>query len=201
MLEILVFLCQTFGSESLTTGCHVPSESLCPTVFAVCIHSGRYGRGKKYIIGTVSVALSAIGTAVALAYEGILTKAQGNKYLLPRMAQTMEEWRKEDTPTKKNIPVGIGVPEFLVELGMAKDATEVVKVVGDCAVIAFYYLLRVEEYTMKGQRNETNQTVQLKLEYAMLFRRYAKGRLRQLPINALGEEILYADGATLKLHN
>ena len=36
----------------------------------------------------------------------------------------------EDTPTKKQIPAG-----------MEKYATEMVKVVVDCAVIAFYYLL------------------------------------------------------------
>ena len=45
--------------------------------------------------------------------------------------------------------MGIYVPEFLAELGMKKDATEMVKAVGDCAVIALYYLLRVGEYTVK----------------------------------------------------
>ena len=101
---------------------------------------------------------------VALAFEGNPTKAQGEKYLVPRLAQTMEGWRKEDPPTKKKLPVGIDAPEFLEELGMDKYATEVVKAVGDCAVITFYYLLRVGEYTVKGQRNETKKMVQLKLE-------------------------------------
>ena len=35
----------------------------------------------------------------------------------------------------------------------------------------------------------------------MFFRQDAKGNLRQLPRNALDEEILSADGATLKLDN
>ena len=39
-----------------------------------------------------------------------------------------------------------------------------VKAVCDCAVIAFYNLLQVGEYTMKKQINETKQTVQFKLE-------------------------------------
>ena len=43
--------------------------------------------------------------------------------------------------------------------------------------------------------------VQFKLEDTMLFRQDAKGNLRQLPRNALDEEILSADGATLKLDN
>ena len=40
-----------------------------------------------------------------------------------------------------------------------------------------------------------------KLEDTMFFPQYAKGHLRQLPRNALDEEILSADGATLKLDN
>ena len=113
----------------------------------------------------------------------------------------MEGWRKEYRPTKKKLPVGIDVPEFLADLGMEKCATEMVKAVGDCAIIAFYYLLRVVEYTVKKQRNETKQTVQFKLENTMFFRQDAKRNLRQLPINALDKEILSADGTTSKLDN
>ena len=84
---------------------------------------------------------------------------------------------------------------------MAKNATEVVKAFGYCSLITFYYLLRVGKYRAKRQRNKTNQTVHLTLEYAMLFHQDANGRLRQLPNNALDEEILSADGATFKLDN
>ena len=55
----------------------------------------------------------------------------------------MEGRRKKDPPTKKKLPVVINVPDFLAELGVAKDATEMVKAVGDCNVIAFYYLLQI----------------------------------------------------------
>ena len=47
----------------------------------------------------------------------------------------MEGWRNEDPPTKKKLPVGIDVPELLVELGMEKDATEMANAVGDCKII------------------------------------------------------------------
>ena len=39
----------------------------------------------------------------------------------------------------------------LAGLGMEKYATEMVKAVGDCAVIALYYLLRVGAYTLKNK--------------------------------------------------
>ena len=42
-----------------------------------------------------------------------------------------------------NFPVGIYVPEFLAELVMKKYANEMVKAVGDCAIIVFYYLMQV----------------------------------------------------------
>ena len=63
----------------------------------------------------------------------------------------MEGWRKEDPPTKKTLPVGIDVPEFLTELGMEKYATEMVKAVGNCTVIALYNLLQVGEYIVKNK--------------------------------------------------
>ena len=72
---------------------------------------------------------------------------------------------------------------------MEKDSTEMVKAVGDCEIIAFYYLLQVGEYTVKKQINETKQTVQFKLEDTMFFCQDAKGHLRQLPINVLYEGI------------
>ena len=84
---------------------------------------------------------------------------------------------------------------------MEKYATEMVKAVGDYAVISFYYLLRVGEYTVLKQRNKTKQMVQFKLEDTMFFCQDTKGHLRQLPINALEEDIFSADEATLKLDN
>ena len=51
----------------------------CLTGFAACVLSGCYGQGKQVSISTVSGALSAVGTTVALAYEGNPTKDQGEK--------------------------------------------------------------------------------------------------------------------------
>ena len=55
----------------------------------------------------------------------------------------MEGWRKEDPPTKKNDQWELMYQNVLEELGMEKYVNEMLKSVGDCAIIAFYYLLRV----------------------------------------------------------
>ena len=54
---------------------------------------------------------------------------------------------------------------------------------------------------VKGQMDETKQTAKFRLEDAMFFCLDAKGSLRQLTTNALEEEILSAERATLKLYN
>ena len=83
---------------------------------------------------------------------------------------------EEGVPTTKNkFPVGIDVPEFLADLGIAKDAIEVVKAVGDYTLIKFYYLFQVREYTVIVKSNDTKQTVNFKLGYAMFFFRVLRG--------------------------
>ena len=67
----------------------------------------------------------------------------------------MEGFRKKDPPTKKKLLVEIDVQEFLAYMGMEEDATEMVKAVGYCAVIVFYFLMQVGEYTAK--KKETKQ--------------------------------------------
>ena len=71
----------------------------------------------------------------------------------------------------------------------------------DLVTIAFYYLLRVGEYTIKGHRNNTKQTVQFCLQDVTFFKRDHAGRLRQLSRRATDQDILTADSATLKLDN
>ena len=111
------------GVEPWLQGATYQQRVRCLTGFAACVCSGRYGRGKQVAIGTLYGSLSAIGMTVALSYEVNPTKSQGEKISIPRLAQMMEGWRKEDPPTKKKLSVGIDVPNVLAGLGMEKDAT------------------------------------------------------------------------------
>ncbi len=101
----------------------------------------------------------------------------------------------------KQLPVEADVPEYLCLLGNSPSATELEAVVGDSVVVAFYYLLRVGEYTTKGTKQYTKQTVQFKLEDATFFKKDTTGRLRQLQRNADDSLLLTAESATLKLDN
>lgn len=99
------------------------------------------------------------------------------------------------------LPVESDVPEWLVVQGQAVGATALDRAAGDLVMVAFYYLLRIGEYTIKGHRNESKQTVQFKLEDITFFKKNRAGQLRCLPLTAPDHMIMTADGATLKLDN
>ena len=104
---------------------------------------GYYGRGEQVQAGTVSAALTAVGQTIALAHEVNPVEMNNSKELVPRLSEMLLGFRKVDPPTTKKMPIEVDMPELLVKAGMDGTATELTKAVGDLALIAFYYLLRV----------------------------------------------------------
>ena len=114
----------------------------------------------------------------------------------------LDGWRQEDPATKKKLPVEVDVPEFMVELGRAKNTTELTKGKGDLALVAYYYILRVGEYTKKASHQMTKRTVQFRMKDVAFFSICPlTNRLQLVPPNAPDEVILSADAATLKIEN
>ena len=146
-------------------------------------------------------ALSAVGKEIALACNINPIKLGGTEKLLPRLGQMLDGWHKTDGPVLKKLPVEADIPEYLAKRGMQAGAGASEQAVGDLAVIAFYYLLRIGEYTVKGSRNESKQTQQFKLADVTFFKKDEQGTLRQLPRQAHRDLIMIADSATLKLDN
>ena len=181
----------------------VTFEEKCNTAlsFAAAIRVGRYGGGRQVRASTVSAALAAVNTSIALAIDQQPLKVQGSKEFIPVIAQTLSGWRKEDPPIQKKMPVEADVPEFLAEAGRLPEANELGRAVGDLSLIAFYFLLRVGEYTIKGTRDESKQTVQFRLQDVTFFKKDKRGVLRQLPRDSAEEVLLSADAVTLKLEN
>ena len=129
------------------------------------------------------------------------TKEGHSDKLLPRLQQMVEGYRKEDPPTLKKLPVEVDVPEVLAARGSLPYASETHAAVGDWAVIAYFYLLRVGEYTVKRMRNESKQTKQFRMKDVRFFKKDERGRLRMLNRWASAKAIMSADSATLRLDN
>ena len=125
----------------------------------------------------------------------------GSDKLLPRLQQMLDGFRKADPPTTKQLPVEADVPEFLVQLGLSPEARELDRAIGDLTMIAFYYLLRIGEYTTKGTHNNSKQTEEFKIGDITFFAKDKQGNLRCLPRDATVDLIAAADGTTNKLDN
>jgi hypothetical protein len=169
------------------------------TGFAGAVRQGAYGRGSQVRGGTVLTALSAVGKTIALDKGIDPTKVPGQKDFIPAVKQMLDGFVRDDPPTMKKLPVEVDVPEWLMERGLQPEATTLETAVGCLTLVAFYYLLRVGEYTVKSSRNDTKRTVQFKMEDEVFFNRNAMGPLRQLGRNAPDSDILTADSTTLKL--
>jgi hypothetical protein len=115
----------------------------------------------------------------------------------------LDGYSKSDPPTRKMLPVEADVPNLLVEMGYGKGGLTHTQAIGDLVMIAFYYLLQIGEYTVKGKKNntKTKQTAQFKLKDLKIFRKNKAGTLVCLPNNAPTSVIMTADSATLKLDN
>jgi len=173
----------------------------CLSRYAARVRRGGYGHGCTVQSDTVSAALSTVGKEITLACNTNPIKLSGSENLHPQLGQILDGWQKTDGPVLKKLPMEADVPEFLVNLGLQPKASAIDKAVGDLALIAFYYLLRIGEHTVKGARNESKQTQQLKMADVTFFKRDVHGNLRQLPRNANTALIMSADSATLKFHN
>ena len=176
--------------------------------FAARVRFGGYGTGGKVQAGTASSALTAVGTTISLVRGANPTKLQGTEKFTPRLGQMVAGWRKSDSPVEKKLPVEVDVPEAMADRGRIKGATALVQAIGDLALIAFYFLLRVGEYTVKfrgrapGQLSlNAKQTDQFRVRDVRLFKRCKLGTLRQLPPHAPSDDLLSADSSTLRLGN
>jgi hypothetical protein len=144
-------ICPISGVGPFLTGGAVHDKSACPHRVCSMGLAWILWKGKCVATGTAVGALTAIEQEVALACGDNPTKVTGSKKLLPRLSQIYNRWRKEDPPTTKQLPVEANVPELLAKKGRNGNATELEQAVGDLALIAFYYLLRIGEYTIKGK--------------------------------------------------
>ena len=169
--------------------------------FAGRVKTGYYGYGREVGSGTVSKAFTAIGQAISLDCGYNPLKMNGSDKLLHPLQRIMDGFKKWDKPTTKKLPVEVGVVELLCTLGHMGMASTKDAVIGDWVCIAFYYLLRVGEYTQKGTKNESKQTVEFRMKDVTFFYYDEKGRLRQMPRDASDDLLMKAAGATLRLTN
>ena len=122
-------------------------------------------------MGTVKPVLTAIGQKIEMDSGTNRVKLAGSTDLLLPLQFMVKGWGEKDEPTKKKLPVEADVPDYMAAMGALDDATELEKRVGDLALVAFYYLLRVGEYAVTGTKSSEKQTTQFKVSAIAFFAR------------------------------
>jgi len=120
------------------------------TGFAQRVRTGYYGSGRQVQAPTVTGAITAIGQTISLAIGHNPTKIIGSDKFLPALQVMIDGFSKDDPPTRKMLPVESDVPELLVKMGYGKLGTAHTRAVGDLALIAFYFLLRLASTPSKA---------------------------------------------------
>ena len=175
------------------------------TIFGGAVRKGVYGNCKQVAKATVSTAISAIGTTITMDGTNgkdnpVMQSGSKTKFIEP-VHRMLQGFGNDDPATTKKLPVDIDVPEFLCDMGCAEHAKPKDCRVGLLCLVAFYFLLRVGEYTSKlrNGQHKTKKTVNFRVCDVTFFKTDENGRLRLLPPDATPEERLSADGATLRL--
>ena len=171
------------------------------TAFAARVRQGSYGHGYQIKVQTVTTALAAISKTIELAgYTSPVYRAF-NKYNL-QIERAVEGWRREDPPAVPQLAVPVTVPLQMAEAAYSPSGTHFIQAIADLAVIAFYFLLRVGEYTRprvatrNGKKVHATRTKQFQVKDVGFFK---NGKV--LPRASPLETLLTADQCTLKIIN
>jgi hypothetical protein len=127
--------------------------------FSHRIRHGHFGDGTKVRAGSVQVALRAIGKTCELDGLPNPTYRSEGRYWL-KLERLIESYRRQDPPPQHKLAVPVSVVNHLVAVGN-KSTSDKLQASCDMSAIAFYFLLRVGEYT-GHRRKEKRRTKQFR---------------------------------------
>ena len=116
------------------------------TGFAARVHSGVYGRSRQVGVQTVTDALGGMVTTFKLVDKSSPIHIESGRYIHPLQRQ-IKAYRREDPPPKPQLVLHVTVAEKMMPSGCLPKARPIEAATGELGLVAFYYLLRVGEYT------------------------------------------------------
>ena len=169
------------------------------TMFDRQVRKGK--QGKPVGTGTVRAALGGINTMITLETgKQPLHQIEGEHYIKP-IQHMLDGFKNFDSSVERKLAVHPDLPKFVVEYRNKPKVGECGKATGELVLIAFYYLLRIGEYTTKTRSKKKTRTRQFQENGGTLFILNTEGGLRALPRNGSPEEVMSADADTLQISN
>ena len=165
---------QIFHKHPTLSDCTNSEQIIIITAFAARVRTGFYGRGRVVKVQTIKDTPAAISKTIKLAGEQSPIYKTDETYKLP-VARLIEGYRRTDPPTVPQIALPVQAIETCLKQGYAND-NKLNQAKGDLCIIAFFYMLRVGEYTKPrfikkfGTHKRATRTVQFKLKNIGFFK-------------------------------
>ena len=151
-----------------------------------------YGRGKRVKSATVRVALSSVGQTLALEGFSMTNPILANEdKLILTLWYLVQSYAKHDGPTLPILAVPIELINYIVR---TFDANIAHIRTAQLVAVAFYFLLRVGEYTKPKRKT---RTVQFRLKDVVFWKNKRKIDHKTASLKSL----LACDGVTLRIEN
>ena len=190
--------------DPLLQSTHPLIRDMVITAFAARVRTGYYGKGRQIRVQGVSDALSAISKTIELAGLKSPVYRSHNKYNLP-IERCIEGWRRQDPPSVPQLALPVSVVNHLAD--KAYNPNEVMdypkdQAIADLAQCAFYFLLRVGEYTrprlakVNGKVVRATRTVQFQVKDIGFFK---NGKIVKRRSSL--QDLRTADHVTFKITN
>jgi hypothetical protein len=157
--------CTAFNKHPHLTDCSPTQQILILTAFTARVQTGYYGKGETVKVQSVQDhMLAAISKTTELGGQpSPIYKAE--KTYKVSVTRLVEGMRQQDLQAVVQIAVPISIPNEVLQVAQA-SAFQKQLAVGNLTIIAFFYLLRVGEYTkpkfviIDGERTRATCTVQ-----------------------------------------
>jgi hypothetical protein len=192
--------CKAFNKHPHLTDCSPTQQILILTAFAARVRTGYYGKGETVKVQSVQDALAAISKTIELGGQPSPVYKAEKTYKVP-VARLVEGMRRQDPQAIAQIAVPISIPNEVLRLAQTSTCPKE-RAVGDLTIIAFFYLLRVGEYTkpkfvtIDGERTRATRTVQFQVGHVGFFKNNAV-----LPRTSPLATLYTANSCTLKITN
>jgi len=129
-------------------------------IFARRVREGKCGRGQQVQTGSVQTALGAVGKTIELAGFPNPLYRPGTTNYHASIALQMETYKRSDPATQPQVAVPVAIPNYIYRHTRATNDRRL-RAAGDLTLIAFYFLLRVGEYTHHGSGKRRTQQFRL----------------------------------------
>jgi len=163
--------------------------------FAARVRTGCFGHGRQVGHQTVEKALRHVGQTQVLAGFSDPRRRLGTKELDLPFQHLLKSMKDVDPAPKPQLALPVDTIMNAASPGILPHTSQVAQATGDLIAIAFYFLLRVGEYTMPGANRRT-RTVQFRCQDVHFW----KNRTLISHDGTL-EQLLEADSVTMYLDN